>query len=353
MIKNHRLLYAQEQLPIFQNRMYSTKAEAILCPMGDMKLVENLETGLVHNLAFRQELMQYDSNYQNEQAVSQTFIDHLRTVSEIIGRLMGQLNLVEVGCGKGYFLEVLLSSGFEITGFDPTYEGINPRVRRSYFDPSSGIFADGLILRHVLEHVKDPVQFLFQLSKANKGKGRIYIEVPCFEWICLKRAWFDVFYEHVNYFRLTDFLSIFSEVIESGHLFGGQYIYVVAELSSLRTPKRNLNNPVLFPKNFGPTEFASPIDCRGSIAIWGGASKGVIFALLMARAGIKVATVIDINPAKQGHYLPGTGLLVLSPKEALPTLKTGSKLYVMNSNYFEEIKKISSNRFEYVRIDHE
>ena len=351
--ENHKLLYKQDQLPVFQNRMYETKAEAIACPKADIQLVEDLDTGLVHNSQFKSELMNYDSNYQNEQALSQTFKEHLQSVSSIIGRSMGRLNLVEVGCGKGYFLEVLLDSGFDITGFDPTYEGNNERVRRCYFDPSSGILADGLILRHVLEHIKDPINFLFQLSEANRRKGVIYIEVPCFDWICAHKAWFDIFYEHANYFRLADFSRIFGEVIECGHLFGGQYIYVVAELASLRIPQRNSNDAVLFPEDFKSNLPRSTDGHGNSIAIWGGASKGVIFSLLMERVGIKVSTVIDINPAKQAHYLPATGLLVRSPEEALSILEVGSDLYVMNSNYLEEIKKISFNRFNYIRIDHE
>jgi len=36
----------------------------------------------------------------------------------------------------------------------------------------------------------------------------IYIEVPCFDWICLHRSWFDVFYQHFN-FRLADFDRVF------------------------------------------------------------------------------------------------------------------------------------------------
>jgi hypothetical protein len=350
---NYRLLYEQNQLPVFQNKTYKSKAEAIACPKADVYLVEDLDTGLVYNSEFNSQLMNYDSNYQNEQGLSQTFKKHLLNVSKVIKRSMGQSNLVEVGCGKGYFLEVLLNSGFDITGFDPAYEGDNARVRRSYFDPSSGILADGLILRHVLEHIKDPVDFLFQLSKANRMNGRIYIEVPCFDWICMNKAWFDIFYEHVNYFRITDFSRIFSEVIESGHLFGGQYIYVVAELSSLRFPKRDVNDIVQFPKDFNENLIKLSDRERRPVAIWGGASKGVIFSLLAERAGIKVSAVIDINPAKQGQFLPATGLLVSSPEEALVRLESGENLYVMNSNYFEEIKKLSFNRFNYIRIDHE
>jgi hypothetical protein len=100
---NHKLLYKQDQLPIFQNRMYKTKVESLACPKGDIELVEDLDTGLVYNIQFQSDLMNYDSNYQNEQALSPKFKEHLQSVSGVIERSMGRSNLVEVGCGKGYF----------------------------------------------------------------------------------------------------------------------------------------------------------------------------------------------------------------------------------------------------------
>ena len=245
-----RDLYSIEQLPIFQNRMYDTEAEAIACPKGDVRLVEDLRTGLVYNASFRPELMVYDEHYQNEQAVSPLFKEHLKSVAQIIERSIGLDGLVEVGCGKGYFLELLLQQGFDITGFDPAYEGINTRIERHYFEPSLGIKAHGLILRHVLEHIKEPVDFLMRLKDANGGSGIIYIEVPSFDWICSKKAWFDIFYEHVNYFRLYDFDRMFENVIESGTLFGGQYIYVVAELAGLKVPKYDEQARIEFPQDF-------------------------------------------------------------------------------------------------------
>lgn len=353
-----KLLYRQEQFPIFQNRMYDTEAEAKACPKGDVQLVEDQRTGLVYNAAFCTELMTYDAHYQNEQALSPLFQEHLESVSNIIDRCMGRDSIVEVGCGKGFFLEMLLGKGFDVTGFDPTYEGNNPRVMKRYFEPGVGIKANGLVLRHVLEHVPDPFKFLLQLKEANGGSGKIYIEVPCFDWICEHRAWFDIFYEHVNYFRISDFYRMFGTVVESGRLFGNQYLYVVAELATLRNPEISFKDRVIFPKDFTHSIAASsrikPHQAESSqVAIWGGASKGVIFALLKARAGQSVGTVIDINPAKQGKYLPSTGLLVQSPSEALAILPMGSTIYVMNSNYLEEIKKMSNNAFEYIEVDHE
>lgn len=348
-----KLLYEQMQLPIFQNRMYNTEAEAKSCPKGDMKLVEDQRTGLVYNIAFQPDLMEYDSNYQNEQALSPLFQEHLESVLCILERCMGRESIVEVGCGKGFFLEMLIGKGFDVTGFDPTYEGNNPKVMKHYFQSGVGIKADGLVLRHVLEHIQNPLDFLFQLTEANSGSGKIYIEVPCFDWICEHRAWFDIFYEHVNYFRIADFYRMFGTIVESGYLFGGQYLYVVAELATLKMPKINSGDRISFPGDFTQLIVERSQSSSGQVAIWGGASKGVIFALLKARFGQYITTVIDINPAKQGKFLPATGLLVQAPKKAISELKHGSIIYIMNSNYSEEIKNMSNNIFNYIEVDRE
>ena len=327
--------------------MYSSRAEAIDCTKGDIRLIEDEETGLVYNTAFDSSLLVYDAHYQNEQAVSVLFKEHLKEVLAIVEKHMGRGTLVEVGCGKGHFMEMLLDRGLDCVGFDPAYEGENKKVKKCYFNPESASIVDGLILRHVLEHIQNPFEFLRELKNTNGGKGLIYIEVPCFDWICDHNAWFDVFYEHVNYFRLVDFKRMFGSVLASGKLFGGQYIYVLADLETLREPKIDVFDRVRFPSDFTRTIGR----CSPNSLVWGGASKGVIFALLNERAGKPVRTVIDINPAKQGRYLPYTGLLVQSPVDVLGGLPDGSTIYVMNSNYLSEIELLSGNRFKCLPVE--
>jgi len=365
-MSGQRNLYRAEQLPVFQNRMFTTEAAARGCVRGDVELVQDHATGLVFNRAFDAALMVYDADYQNEQGHSAVFRQHLETVAQVVRKHCAGRTLIEVGCGKGHFLEQLQSMGFEITGLDPTYEGTNPAVIREYFTPAVGLRADALVLRHVLEHVTDPVAFLSQLRDANGGRGKIYIEVPCLDWIAAHRAWFDLFYEHVNYFRLGDFARLFGTVYEAGYLFGGQYLYAVAELSSLRTPVCTPADAFEFPTDFlhGVTRSAARL--RGAVtatapyrptrapsAIWGGASKGVIFALYMERAGAPLDLVIDINPAKQGRHLAATGLRVHAPEEALAHLPPGADLFVMNRNYLAEIQAQTKHQLNYITPDHE
>ncbi len=355
-----KTLYEAKDFPVFQNRMYPSPEAARNCPKGDIRLVEDQLTGLIYNAAFRSELVEYDIHYQNEQAVSPLFRQHLEQVATIVEGTLGREQLIEVGCGKAYFLQLLVDKGFDITGFDPTYEGDSPRVRKDYFREGAGLRAKGLILRHVLEHIADPVGFLGLLKAANGGQGKIYIEVPCFDWICKHRAWFDIFYEHANYFRLSDFKRMFRHIERCGSFFGDQYLYVVADLASLQTPTYDPSDAVDFPADFlsrlilaeqSRAEQSRAEQSRAPVCVWGGASKGVIFALLRERAGYPVSTVIDVNPAKQGQYLAGTGLKVLAPTVAMQMLPPGSTIFVMNSNYLDEIKTMSNNAYQYIGVD--
>lgn len=346
-----RVLYEEDDFPILQNRVYESFDAAVNCPRGNIRIVEDEKTGLIFNSEFRSELMRYDSNYNNEQSMSPFFRDHLLAVARIIDEDLGRHELVEVGCGKGFFLEMLLTDGFDVTGFDPTYEGENPRVLKQYFSHDVLRPSKGLILRHVLEHVPDPFDFLCQLRDANAGSGLIYIEVPCFDWICEKRAWFDIFYEHVNYFRAHDFYKMFGNVLFCEHTFGGQYLSIVGDLATLTQPRREEHHTIDFPDDFlGRLNSAEQNKAEHAV-VWGGASKGVIFSLLRQRKGRPITAVIDVNPAKQGRYLPVTGLKVLSPMDALSQLPDNAVVYVMNSNYLDEIREMSMHRFNYIGVD--
>ena len=351
-----REIYRSEQLPVLQIKVFDCAEAARACARGDVVLVQSNETGLIFNRAFRPELVAYDADYQNEQGLSAAFARHLDAVLAVMQRHFAGASLIEVGCGKGLFLERLLAQGFDVTGLDPTYEGSNPRVLRRFFTPELQLRAEGLVLRHVLEHVADPVAFLAMLREANGGRGRIYIEVPCLDWIATHHAWFDIFYEHVNYFRLADFERMFGTVHEAGRSFAGQYLYVVADLATLRAPRRAPGDEFRLPAGF----LSAIDDSRARLAakgpdapraIWGGSSKGVIFALFMERAGVAIDRVIDINPAKQGRHLAATGLRMQSPDEAMAQLPEGADVFVMNSNYLDEIEALTRHRFHCITIE--
>ncbi|RYF45888.1 MAG: methyltransferase domain-containing protein [Comamonadaceae bacterium] len=351
-----RTLLRVNGLPVLQNRVYSSADAAKAASRGDMELVQDDASDLVYNRAFDPALMHYDADYQNEQGFSEVFQGHLDQVLQILRAHAGSRSVIEVGCGKGTFLGHLRAAGFDARGVDPAYEGDSPHVIKAPFSAELGLApADTVVLRHVLEHMQQPQRFLRAIAEANGGHGTIYIEVPCFDWIRSHRAWFDIFYEHVNYFRPRDFQRMFGKVHEAGHLFGGQYLYVVADLSSLRelvtsepTERVRLDDGFMAGIDRCAAQAA---EVSGPKALWGASSKGVIFAHHLSQAGIEFNMAVDINPVKQGRYMAGTGMPIVSPATALDQLPAGALVFVMNSNYFDEIVAQSAGRFHLIKVD--
>ena len=342
-----RVLFEQPGLPVLQNRTYPSRDEARNCVKGDVRLVEDLGSGLVHNAAFRPELVAYDSDYQNEQGLSPAFRVHLDAVADIVGRTLPRHGMVELGCGKGFFLEMLAARNFDIAGFDPAYEGSNPRIIKRHFDASVGIQAQGLVLRHVLEHIQDPVEFLFQIQRANGGAAA-HLHRGALLRLDLRAS------------RLVRHLLRARELLPHGGL-SAHVRHRARERPPVRRPisVRGRRTGVAsqarilarrtrssFPRILRVASTESGRAQSPRTAIWGGASKGVIFAMLKERAGQPVDFAIDINPAKQNAYLPATGLFVESPAAAMTKLPKGSTVFVMNSNYLRRDHADVRKRFQ-------
>jgi len=338
-----------KNMPALQNRVYFTAEEARNCAVGNMRLVRDGQTGLVHNEIFDQNLPSYDELYDNEQSLSETFKSHLLHVQDLITTRLGRRDLYEIGCGKGYFLEQLRYSGCDIHGCDPTFNGTSEFVTKSFFNSKLGVRKKNLILRHVLEHIPSPLSFLEEIAESNNG-GLIYIEVPSLEWILDSRSWYDIFYEHANYFSQESLFGSFGRIIDSGEIFGRQYLYVIGDLATLKSPKCKVELTSF--ENFSPNmkEVVDRLKGR-QVAIWGAASKGVIFAKKYIEEGGTLDFAIDVNPQKQNRFLACSGLIVLSPEMALDRLSSSALILVSNSNYLNEIKKATQHRFTYVLLE--
>ena len=76
-----------------------------------------------------------------------------------------------------------------------------------------------------------------------------------------------------------------------------------------------------------------------NVCIWGASGKGVLVLSEFSEELLeKVKFVIDINPKKQGKYLPLSGKLVTSPN-ILKYQKGQFFIIIMNEIYQDEIKK--------------
>jgi len=178
--------------------------------------------------------MEYDADYQNEQGHSPRFMRHLNQTVDLVKSLVTSPNrIIEVGCGKGSFLSLLREEGYSVAGYDPAYEGDDPNIHKQYFSKTVNINpADLIILRHTLEHISNPLDFLRNIKEANSNQGKILIEVPRLEWIAQKKAFWDIFHEHCNYFSENSLSLLFTESTIKP-CFGKQYMWLIADMANL------------------------------------------------------------------------------------------------------------------------
>jgi 2-polyprenyl-3-methyl-5-hydroxy-6-metoxy-1,4-benzoquinol methylase len=180
-----------------QNFVFDSLLQAQAAPKGKVQLIDCLECGLIQNRIFSSEILVYDTIYQNEQQLSDVFKEHLSDVILLIKAELTNLHfrLTEVGCGIGDFAHELRDAGYtNVYGFDAAYEVGDSSISKELFRPGLTIESSPLlVLRHVLEHVESPYEFLVNLAAANNFQGKIYIEVPDFDWIQEEEA-FSVFF---------------------------------------------------------------------------------------------------------------------------------------------------------------
>jgi hypothetical protein len=132
------------------------------------------------------------------------------------------------------------------------------------------------------------------------------------------------------------------------HVFGGQYLWLEAAPGTPRREADSDGGAVLARcRAFAETQAATVEDWigrltamrrDGKLAIWGAGAKGVTFAGLVDPSATLIDCVIDVNPRKQGCFVPGTGHAIVGPEEL--AAREISAAILMNPNYRSENEAI-------------
>jgi hypothetical protein len=199
-----------------------------------------------------------------------------------------------------------------------------------------------------VEHIGDIGKFLRELHDiaAAAGDPVTIIETPAFEWIAKRGCFWDVFYEHCNYFTLPCLAHLCEQagfrVVRQRLVFGGQY--QLLELK-VRRSGHGKTRPPGIPVRLAT--FARKADaklqqmeirlCRHGAArgwaIWGAGAKGVALVNRLQRSPPRF--VIDSNTAKQGCFVPGSRIPVIAPDD--PRIGELELILIANPNYAAEI----------------
>lgn len=354
------------QVATCQHILIESAVAARRVKRGDLKLACCRQCDFVFNAAFDAQKLVYGESYENAQTYSPYFSCYIDDIIDelITGKGLENCRVIEVGCGQGTFLKRLIDRqpGIYGYGFDPSYHG--PRTMKdgqltffqTNYGPDAGhIAADIVICRHVIEHVPDPVALLKSIHQAlqESPRARLFLETPCMEWILHNEVFWDFFYEHCSYFSKA---SLTRAVEQSGffvenvlHRFCGQYLWLEAVLDNGREFSNYKAEP-LYPLalRFASRErellawwselIQNKINQGETIALWGAGAKGATFASLIDPGCRYLNCVVDINPQKQGKYIPGTGHSIVKPAELID--RHISSIVVLNPNYQDEIANI-------------
>jgi hypothetical protein len=89
------------------------------------------------------------------------------------------------------------------------------------------------------------------------------------------------------------------------------------------------------PRPFLRRERLDRLGRSGPVALWGAGAKGATLASLADPDRRRVACLVDVNPGKQGGFLPGTGHPIVAPAD-LPAFRV-ARVVALNPNYVPEI----------------
>lgn len=363
--KHLRPFYEVRDIPVQSCVLLDTHAAALEFPCADIALSFCRECGFIFNAAFEPALVDYAAATEESQHFSGTFSRFAETLVDEIASIydLGGKQTLEIGCGKGDFLSALVRrTGTTALGVDPGFNfdrapEKNDAVtfQREYFRPDTiPVPPDFIVCRHTLEHVPDVERFVGDIRKvvsASDGAGTFF-ETPDVGRVLAEGAFWDIYYEHCSYFTPATHAGLFRrsgfEVTRLYLAYDDQYIiqYARPQPSSVQlpSPQGDLGELTVLaeasPDRLAAsraywTEFVDSRRHQGKrIAIWGGGSKCVSF-LTTNDFGDEIAAVVDVNPYKQGKFLPKTGHQVLAPEalEAAPP----DTVIVMNPIYLREI----------------
>ncbi|MBL8899645.1 MAG: class I SAM-dependent methyltransferase [Planctomycetes bacterium] len=344
-------------------QLWSTAAEARAVPRGTLRIECCTRCGHLWNSAFDPSRVVYTPEYDASLHFSPRF---QRYVEELVARLVAELplrgrHLLEIGCGKGEFLDLLCRrGGCRGVGFDTSFSGALPAdaawtvERRAFSAAERGLSADLVASRHVLEHIEDPLAFVeaMRATLERSALGALFLEVPNGEWILRDLGIWDVIYEHVSIFTPLSLHALLHRAglgvrwMESA--FEGQYLRALAlreDRAHAAPPTAALEDQLALVERFGATYRAKIADWGRRLealaragrraALWGAGAKGSTFLALVQPLDA-IHHVIDIHPRKVGRHVPITGHRVEAP-EALRGSGVDAIL-VMNPAYAQEIR---------------
>lgn len=298
----------------------------------------------------------FDSGYAYFSSYSASWVEHARRYAEaMIARFgLGSDSLVvEVASNDGYLLQHFKAAGVPVLGIEPTANTAQAAIDKGvptevmFFNGETGrelaargVKADLMAANNVLAHVPDIGGFVAGFREVLKPEGVLTFEFPHFLNM-LELVQFDtIYHEHFSYLSLLAVaqvlranglrafdvellpthggsLRLFCAHEASGHqetdaLKTLRAREAAAGLHRLETYEGYAARVDAVRESF--LAFLKQAKADGkSVAAYGAAAKGNTFLNYAGVTETDIVAAFDANPHKQGRYLPGSHVPILSP----------------------------------------
>jgi 2-polyprenyl-3-methyl-5-hydroxy-6-metoxy-1,4-benzoquinol methylase len=297
----------------------------------------------------------FTGDYAYFSSVSRSWLAHAQAyVAEMADRfaLGADSHVVEVAANDGYLLQYVAQRGIPCTGIEPTASTARAArakgltVREAFFGVAlarqmvgEGLQADLMTANNVLAHVPDINDFVAGFSVLLKPQGVVTFEFPHLLRMVEEGQFDTAYHEHYSYLSLTAVhrvlaanglavfdvahlpthggsLRVLAQRAETGHWAVAPAVAATLaqeQAAGLLTPgyyqgfqaraeriKHDVLAHLLHLKRAGKRVMG-----------YGAAAKG---NTLINFAGIRpdlLPCVVDLNPAKQGQFLPGSRIPVV------------------------------------------
>lgn len=338
--------YTLHDVPTNSCLLVSDRQQALDFPTGDIALLFCRTCGFIFNARWQAHRTIYSEDYEETQGFSPTFnAFHRRLVAELIERYdLHDKDVLEIGCGKGEFLSLICEIGHNRgVGYDPSFvparldsRGGQIRFVREFFNEATTEPApDFVCCKMTLEHIGETHRFVGAVRRVASAECGtvVFFQVPDVRRIFGETAFWDIYYEHCSYFSPPSLAYLFRhagfEVLGTSTGYDDQYLMIDARAAidgtgAAPTAGERLEIEALAEQTTG---FAAAVDRlagewrerlqRSAAAsrrtvLWGSGSKAVAF---LTTIGIRdeIQYVVDINPFRQGRFVPGTGQKIVPP----------------------------------------
>lgn len=311
---------------------------------------------LVQTEDFAERETLFDENYAYFSSVSSTWLAHVDAYAEaMIGRfgLDHASHVVEIACNDGALLAAFARRGIPTLGVEPTQSTAEAARQKgltvidAFFGEALGrqMAADGrsadlIAANNVLAHVPDINDFIRGFRHLLKPGGVVTFEFPHLLHLLQQTQFDTIYHEHFSYLSLTAASQVFQQNgltvvdVETWPTHGGSLRAFVqrsedADETTARAVQDLLDQErrdgLCDPETYAAfaaravalkndaMRFLLSAQADGATCMgYGAAAKGNTF---LNYAGIRpdlISAVVDRAPAKQGQFLPGSRIPVVT-----------------------------------------